>query len=71
VTEERAMERMRLGKRIASELKKPTLSPSQRMPEQALSHADHQASKVSGMGRAKISPPRIWSMVLNEVTMIT
>ena len=53
------------------EFQNPTLMPLHSMPEQAVSQAFHHASKVNGIGSEKISPTRIWSIVLNEVTMIT
>ena len=55
---------------MAIEFQKPTFRPEQLMPEQALSQAFHQGSKVNGMGSEKMSPCRIWSIVLNDVVMM-
>jgi hypothetical protein len=70
VIDESAIERTRLGNRIATEFQKPILSPSQRMPEHALSHALIHGSMVNGAGSEKIAPSRICAMVLNEVVMM-
>ena len=56
---------------MASELTKPTFRPSQVIPEQALFQAVIQGSIVHCVGSAKMSPRRIWSSVLNDVTRIT
>jgi hypothetical protein len=59
------------GKRMPIEFQNPTFIPLHSMPVQAASHAFHHASNVTGIGSENISPNRIWSIVLNEVTMIT
>ena len=54
------------------EFQNPTFMPLHWMPVQALvPRLFHHASNVNGIGSEKISPNRIWSIVLNEVTMIT
>jgi len=56
---------------METEFQKPTFRPSQRVPEQAVFQAWSQASSVQTLGSANMAPSRIWSIVLNEVTITT
>jgi hypothetical protein len=59
------------GMVILTEFQKPTLTPVQFTPAQALDHALVQADQSNTCGKAKICAERISSMLLNEVISIT
>ena len=65
------MERIVEGIRILNEFTKPTLTPVQFSPVQALPQALTQASKFSDQGSSKMLPCRICSIVFSEVISMT
>ena len=61
-----------MGRKIFTELRKPTLMPLQASPVQALDQAVDQAVVSKALGQAEeYGPGRISSMVLSEVRTIT
>ena len=69
--DESAIDRIRLGTRIQSELKKPTLTPPQLHARSRPRPGVVPGVEVQAAGSEKISPRRISSIDFSEVTTIT